>query len=117
MKIIRNFKYWFKHWQAYQKVAHDNNCWKFRFLFHDIEKPFFQIFFSHKFVSKWHRKLNSHHAEFIFPNCIDYLGMVIDWECARYTKPEEQLNARQTLENYYPNLKSKVEPILNKLNL
>lgn len=43
--------------------------------------------------------------------------MVIDWECARLTKPDKPLNARQTLYKFYPELKDKILPILNKLNL
>lgn len=115
--MIDNFTYWFKHWLYFQKTAINLKCWKFRFLFHDIEKPFMQMIFSHKFVSKVHRKLCRHHAEFIFPMFRDYLGMVIDWECARWTKPDKPFNARHTLEIYYPELKEKIIPILKKLNL
>lgn len=115
--FIYNFKYWFRHWRAFQKIAMRYHCWKPRFIFHDIEKPFFQIFLKHATVTRIHRKLNRHHVDFLFPKYRDYLGMVIDWECARFTKPNEPLNARQTMETYYPELKNKINPILNKLHL
>ncbi len=117
MKIIHNFKYWHKHWHAFQVTAMRYKCWKFRFLFHDIEKPFLQIFLKHNTVSKLHRRITRHHAEFIFPKYRDYLGMVIDWECASLTKSDKQLNARQTLEKYYPELKEKIYPLINKIGL
>ena len=43
--------------------------------------------------------------------------MVIDWECARYTKPDKLLNARETLYKFYPELESKIIPILEEFNL
>lgn len=43
--------------------------------------------------------------------------MIIDWECARYTKPDKPLNARQTLYKYYPALIDKIEPLLKEMNL
>lgn len=114
---IENFKYWYKHWLAFQKTAKRYNCWKIRFIFHDFEKPFLQLFLKHKTVSKLHRRISRHHAEFIFPKYRDYLGMIIDWECASMTKSDKQLNARQTLEKYYPYLKEYINPLLNKIGL
>lgn len=43
--------------------------------------------------------------------------MMIDWECARYTKPDKPLSARDTLYKFYPELEEKMLPILNKYNL
>ena len=43
--------------------------------------------------------------------------MVIDWECARFTKPDKPLNARETLYKYYPELIDKITPILERFNL
>lgn len=43
--------------------------------------------------------------------------MVIDWECARFTKPDKPLNARQTLDKYYPHLKDKVLPVIEELGI
>lgn len=31
----------------------------------------------------------------------DYVQMAIDWECARITKPDKPLNARETLEKIH----------------
>ncbi len=36
---------------------------------------------------------------------------VIDWECARITKPEMPLNARDTFNKFYPNAKGVAEAL------
>ena len=40
--------------------------------------------------------------------------MMIDWECARYTKPDKQLNAEETLYKFYPHLEEAMLPIIKK---
>lgn len=47
----------------------------------------------------------------------DFVQMVIDWECARFTKPDKPLNAYDTLYKFYPHLEKKILPILKKFNL
>lgn len=95
-----SFKYWFAHWCAYQMTALNLKCWKFRFLFHDIEKPWLKLLVrDYKKVQQWHRKYNRHHIEYFMKHDdADYLGMVIDWECSRFTKESQPLNARQELD-------------------
>ena len=111
-QMIDNFTYWAKHWAAFNKTALALNCWKIRFIFHDWEKPWMQMIMSHDKVSKLHRIRSRHHVEFVFPKYYDYLSMVIDWECARVTKPSKPLNAKETCDKYYPQLKDKIYPIL-----
>lgn len=110
-----SFKYWFNHWCAFQMTALNLGCWKFRFLFHDGLKPIMRLFMSYDKLRKYHRMLCSHHPECIFKK--DYLAMVVDWECGRFTKADAPMNARQTMERNYPEVKNELEPILNKLNL
>jgi len=43
--------------------------------------------------------------------------MIIDWECARYTKVDKPLNAYETLMKYYPEEVDNILPILKKLKL
>lgn len=33
---------------------------------------------------------------------INWIETIIDWECARFTKPDKPLNARETLSKFYP---------------
>lgn len=111
-----SFKYWFAHWCAFQMTALNLKCWKFRFLFHDIEKPWLKLFLPYEKVKKIHRKYSAHHPQSIRKNK-DYLAMVIDWECSRFTKGEAQLNAWETLNMYHPELLPIIKPIIIKLAL
>lgn len=88
-------------------------------LLHDVDKIFMLLFSrkSVKEIQKIHRSKASHHANDQIKNEKDYIQMIIDWECARYSKPDKQLNARQTLDKFYPQLKETVLPIIEKLKL
>lgn len=80
------FKYWFAHWCAYQLTALNLKAWKFKYLFHDIEKPWLRILFRGDYskVRKYHREHSKHHLQ--YKGKKDYTAMVIDWECSRLTK-------------------------------
>lgn len=86
-----SFKYWFAHWCAFQMTALNLKAWKFKYLFHDIEKPWLKLFWDYKKVQKWHRLHNAHHLE--YPGKKDWEAMVIDWECSRFTKDAAPLDA------------------------
>ena len=106
------FPYWFAHWCAYNMTALNLKCWKFKYLFHDIEKPFLKLFLQYKDVQTWHRKHNKHHPEWLehkieecekyyefeeIPKLIedyDYECTLIDWECSRFTKISQPLDAK-----------------------
>lgn len=94
-----SFKYWFAHWCSYNMTALNLNAWKFKYLFHDIEKPWLKLFWGdYKKVRKWHREHNRHHWTYKDKNNLDYEAMVIDWECSRYTKKDSPLTARELYE-------------------
>lgn len=81
------FAYWFAHWCAFQMTALNNKCWKPKFLFHDIEKPWLKLWYrgNYKKVQKIHRNHNSHHIQYYLrTGKVDWLAMVIDWECSRF---------------------------------
>lgn len=84
---------------------------------HDVDKLFMYLFYSKNDVSRFHRELSSHHENDIEKTEIDYIEMVLDWESARYTKPDKPLNAYDTLYKYYPNLENKIMPILNEFGI
>lgn len=92
-----SFKYWFAHWCAFQMTALNLKCWKFKYLFHDIEKPWLKLFLTYDKVQNIHRTLNNHHLQYKYPNRIDWEAMVIDWECSRFTKATAPLTARETM--------------------
>ena len=43
--------------------------------------------------------------------------MIIDWECARFTKKDKPLDAFETLYKYYPQLKPIIFPLLKKYDV
>ena len=108
------FKYWFAHWGAYQLTALNLGCWKPRFLLHDIKKPWQMLLYrDYKTGQQMHRDHARHHLTYwtnrefddsAFER-LDFLGMVIDWECSRFTKQEAPMNARETLAVMAQNLK------------
>lgn len=88
----------------------------FRGYFHDLDKLILKIFLNEETVRKIHRTRSRHHIKRAKTEA-DYMQMVIDWECARYTKSDKPLNARETLYEFYPELEEKVLPILKEFNL
>lgn len=84
---------------------------------HDMDKMYLLLFYEKKDIEEFHRNTSSHHDNNIPKEELDYIEMVLDWESARYTKPDKPLNAYDTLNKFYPNLKDKILPILKKMNL
>ena len=86
---------------------------------HDVDKLFLYLFFSPEKVTRIHRKYAKHH----FNNAIessnieDIIQMIIDWESARFTKPDKPLTAREYLYKTYKDRADEIEPILQMLAL
>jgi len=83
---------------------------------HDIDKIFMYFFFDKETTSKLHRRFSRHHVRRAKTKR-DFEEMVVDWECARCTKPDKPLNACETLQKFYPQLEPKIFPILQELEL
>ena len=120
-----SFSYWFAHWCAYNMTALNLKCWKFKYLFHDIEKPWLMLLWKdYDKVQKHHRLNSKHHLEYKNRDKIDWEAMVIDWECSRFTKISSPLAAREVLEHRVRNnhpfsalMLTYISPILEKLHL
>lgn len=130
-----SFPYWFAHFCAYNMTALNCKNWRFKYLFHDMEKPFLRLFLPYKKVQKLHRTYNNHHPEWLenklfayeyeLPYCediikkylnkFDYEGAIIDWESCHYTKLEEPLDAHDEYKRLldYNNFKEKY-PLITK---
>ena len=119
------FGYWFAHWCAFQMTALNLKVWRLKYLCHDISKPWLRLFLSYEKVQKIHRKHSKHHIEYKNPEKIDWMSMVIDWECSRFTKQASPLNAREEFnQRIYHGNKKEVKllldnflPIINKLKI
>ena len=110
------FKYWFAHWCSYNMTALNLGCWKFRFLFHDWEKPWLKLFLPYDKVKKLHVKWSRHHTA-CPRKSKDWLGMVSDWDCSRFTQLDSQLTAYEYLMKAHPENKDIILPILKELKL
>ncbi len=121
MSRLNDIKYTLEHRKAFRKVE------KILFgkntiasLFHDLEKPvLYFIFGDRKWIQVLHRKINRHHVEhYIDVNTITKFWLkqlIVDFECARLTKPDKPLNWIETIDKYYPQLKEcNLEEILPK---
>lgn len=108
-----------EHRKAFRKIEKEllgHNTW--RSLVHDIDKVILYNIWPHKKVKEFHRSKARHHVENnIKKTRNDYIEMIIDWECARYTKPDKPLNAYDTLYNWYPELEKEILPILKEFNI
>lgn len=85
--------------------------------YHDLDKLYMYLFYDKKIVSKIHRENSNHHDNDLEKSYNDYVEMVLDWESARYTKPDKPLNAYDTLYKYYSDLSDKILPILKDIGI
>ena len=116
MKNKDRIKYTIAHRKAFRKVEKEllgHNT--IRSLFHDLDKVFLYMLFDYKKVHNWHRQYSRRHSK--ARTRADYIQMAIDWECARYTKPDKPLNARETLKKIYPEVTDEMLPVLEELGL
>ncbi len=85
---------------------------------HDIDKPLLYLlcfWLELNQIQSIHRKYNRHHVKNTLKKTPDdLLDTVIDWECARMTKPDKPLNAYETLMKFYPEYKSTYLPVIKK---
>lgn len=71
-----------------------------------MDKIFLYLVFSDRTTQRIHRFISPHHKEFLGSNgkLTNFKKMLIDCECARFTKPDKPMNAEQTIHLYYPNM-------------
>lgn len=86
--------------------------------FHDVDKPFLYAilwWLDKKEIQEMHRSHSKHHVgNNLKKSKEDLLDAVIDWECARLTKPDKPLNAYETLMKFYPEHKDVFLPIIKE---
>lgn len=93
-----------RHRKEVQRIAKEKG---YSFPFHDFIKMINVFLFGDKIATKIHRKYSGHHDHMYasgmnvvrdIPNKIE---AAIDWESARFTKPEKPLDAYDTWRKYY----------------
>lgn len=118
MERLSKLKYTLRHRRAFRKTErlllgkNTVSGW-----LHDIDKLFLYPILGARLTSSLHRRFSTHHI----PRCIKrekwIVEAIIDWECARYTKPDKPLNARDTLIKHYSQYFQDVNPVLLKMGL
>lgn len=114
---IHSIKYTINHRKAFlvtEKELTGRNT--LRGYLHDVDKIFLKLFLSPETVSRLHHGYSHHHNKRMRTHD-DFAQAVIDWECARITKPDKPLNARDTLYKFYPERMPEIVPVLEELNL
>lgn len=90
-----------------------------RLYYHDSDKLWMYTFLSEvKKASKLHRAYSIHHVENWRINSMeDRLEAMLDYECARITKPDKPLNACRTVKEIQTKARKDLEPILIRYGL
>lgn len=116
---IKKIIYTLRHKKAFLKVEKQlTGKNTLRGYLHDSDKLLLYLFgfwMNVKDIHKFHRKMNRHHVKNNLKKTTnDLIETIIDWECARLTKPDKPLNAYDTLMKFYPDYKKIYLPIIKK---
>lgn len=115
---LKAINYTKEHRKSFRKIEKEllgHNTW--RSIAHDLDKVILYNFWPFEKVKKFHRNTARHHDNNIKKKKSDYIEMIIDWECARFTKPDKPLNAYDTLYKFYPHLENEILPLLKSFNI
>ena len=125
MNIITNIKksykhipYTFKHWKMVLKLE-KKYIGYYKYPFHDLDKLFMYIFFPYlgtKIIQKIHTRFAKHHLR-KYKKHMRYDEAILDWESARFTKPDKPLDAWDTYQKYFTEFSDNLLPIFRKFNL
>lgn len=135
-EVIKNVKesyghipYTMKHYIAFMKTQ-KRVLGKYKYLFHDWDKLGMYIFLPFlgcQRIGQIHQRVQSHHPTYTIgkrkekrfkpPFIVSWEEAIIDWECARLTKPDKPLDAHGTMEKFYPEYEEEVRPVLKRLGL
>lgn len=112
-----------KHRKEVQRIAKEKGL---SFPFHDFVKMINVFIFGDKIATKLHRKFSKHHdhpafiwvyvnneKRWIGRDIKNKIEAAIDWESARFTKPDKPLDAYDTWKKYYSDID--MEETLKKL--
>ncbi len=126
-KIIKNIRDSYKHipytLKHRKKLIELSEIYigKKHYYFHDLDKVVMYIlipWIGTKAIHKIHATLSPHHVRyFLGISKVDKKQAILDWESARFTKPDKPQNAAETLMNKYPDLLPEFEDTFHELGL
>lgn len=119
--IIESYKHIPYTWKHYCMVMQLQKFYigYYKYKFHDVDKLIMYSLFpwlGTKRINKIHRKYAKHHLIAGKKN-MHFDEAIIDWESARYTKPDKPLNAYQVYKSRYFEFGDDLLPYLRKFNL
>lgn len=94
---LNAIQYTRRHRKEVQRIAHGLG---YSFPFHDFLKMLNIAIFGDKIATKLHRRFSHHHLQ--NGDIKNKIEAAIDWESARFTKPDKPLNAFDTWKTFYP---------------
>lgn len=125
MNIITNIKksykhipYSFKHYIMVMKLE-KKYIGYYKYPFHDLDKIFMYIFFPFlgtKVIQKIHTRFAKHHLR-KYKKHMNFDEAILDWESARFTKPDKPMNAWETYQKLFTDFSDDLLPIFEKFNL
>ena len=96
------WRYFWAQRSAIQMVAITLGVRRPKHLFHDWYKPWLKMFgIPYKDIQHIHRRHSNHHLEWLdrhSPANMDWISLIVDWECSQYTKEACYRNAREEME-------------------
>lgn len=115
-KRFKKMQYTLRHRKAFRQVEKElTGRVSLSGWMHDLDKVILYLIFGVKITSKIHHAIAGHHV----PNCLssnkNKIQAIIDWECARITKPDKPLNAHDTLLKYYSEYTDQFMPLIKDL--
>lgn len=114
--LLDDMKYTYLHRQEMARIAGELGIdWK-EYVYHDCDKMVMMLFHTDEELTKEHRETEKHHDHMAWSESV-LVEMMLDWESARFTKPDKPLNALGTLEKWYPEMKGRMLPVLKKYGL
>lgn len=83
---------------------------------HDVDKLILYPILGKDKTHKFHRKHSKHHFDNV-RTIQDKIQMLIDWESARYTKPDKPLSAFGFMMERYPHSKLELLPLIIAMDM
>lgn len=117
-KSYKHIPYTFKHWLMVLKLE-KKYIGYYKYPFHDLDKLFMYIFFPYlgtKVIQKIHTKFADHHLR-KYKKHMNFDEAILDWESARFTKPDKPMNAWETYQKYFTEFSDGLLPFFDKFNL
>lgn len=117
MNRFQAMLYTLKHKKAFLKVEKESlGKNTLRGYLHDVDKLILYPILGKSRTHKLHRKYSRHHFDNI-KTIQDKIQMLIDWESARYTKPDKPLSAFNFLTQAHPKSVNELLPLILAMNM